>query len=451
MKTQVLKNGVFTYPKGEELTAYDVMDFINKNRVLSRKYHKYMNYYVGKHAILNKPNGVNGEPVKIVDNVPKYLVDTYNGFFTGIEPKIALDDDSANNALQKWNGEASIYDKLSELSKQVDVYGRSYLFAYQDDDGNTCLAVAKPTHSFMVYDNTVSQKPICFVTYGKNSEGMLLATVYYANHVVDVINGEIYDHQFDNNNLKDGINVYNQVPAIEFYETTERQSLYGAGTLSLIDALDDTLSQKLDNINYIAECYMYLLGAKVDEKDLAKMRQNRFINAAGPDAKDLKIGFLQRPDGDNLEEHMIKHLTDAIHQNTGIPDLRDEAFGGNVSGVAIRYKLMNMENRAMNKERKFKSALKKLYKIIFSPITNVEVPEDDWSQLKFKFTRNIPANLSNEASIAASLKGIVSDETLLSVLSIVDDPQSELDRVNQEKQDQLKIALNATDSDLNGK
>lgn len=449
MKVQVLKNGVFTYPAGEELSASDVMSFVSKNKDLARGYHKYMDYYVGKHAILEKPNTVTGEPVKIVDNVPKYLVDTYNGYFTGIEPKITLDDTTANDNLQDWNNDTSIFDKLSELSKQVDVYGRSYLFVYQDDEGNTCVSVAKPTHSFIVYDNTVSQRPICFVTYGKNSDSLLVATVYYANHVVDVINDEIYDHQFDNNNLKDGINVYGQIPAVEFYETTERQSLYGAGTLTLIDALDDTLSQKLDNINYIANSYMYLLGAKVDDQDLAQFLKNRFINAAGADAKDLQIGFLQRPDGDNLEEHMIKHLTDAIHQNTGIPDLRDEAFGGNVSGIAIRYKLMSMSNRAMNKERKFKYGLKKLYKVVFSPITNVGVNEDDWSNLKFKFTRNIPTNLADEASIASSLKGIVSDETLLSVLSIVDDPKAELERINDEQKSQLTRALNATDSELN--
>lgn len=444
MKVQVLKNGVFTYPAGEELSASDVMSFVSKNQELARKYHKYMDYYVGKHAILEKPNTITGEPVKIVDNIPKYLVDTYNGYFTGIEPKITLDDTTANDSLQDWNSETSIFDKLSELSKQVDIYGRSYLFVYQNDEGNTCLSVSKPTHSFIVYDNTVSQKPICFVTYGKNSDGILVATVYYSDHVVDVINNEIYEHD-----LNGGANVYGQIPAVEFYETTERQSLYGAGTLTLIDALDDTLSQKLDNINYIANSYMYLLGAKVDDNDLANFFQNRFINAAGADAKDLKIGFLQRPDGDNLEEHMIKHLNDAIHQNTGIPDLRDEAFGGNVSGVAIRYKLMSMANRAMNKERKFKYGLKKLYKIVFSPITNVDVKEDDWIDLKFKFTRNIPTNLSDEASIASSLKGLVSDETLLSVLSIVDDPKAELERISDEQKDQIKRALNATDSELN--
>lgn len=445
---KVLKNGVFIYPKGQELSASDVMFFVNQNRKLAHNYHKLMNYYVGKHAILKKPNGVNGEPVKIVDNVPHYLVDTYNGFFTGIEPKITLDDKNYNQTLQNWNGEASTYDKLSELSKQVDVYGRSYLFVYQDDEGNTCLAVLPPTHSFIIYDNTVSQRPLAFVTYGKNNDSELITTVYYANHVIDVINNNIYDHPFDNNNLKDGINVYGQIPAVEFYETKERQSLYGAGTISLIDALDDVLSQKLDNINYIAESYLYLLGAKVDEKDLAKMRQNRFINAAGAEAKDLKIGFLERPDGDNLEEHMIKHLSDAIHQNTGIPDMKDEAFSGNVSGIAIRYKLMSMENRAMNKERKFKYSLKKLYKIVFSPITNISIPEDMWSDLKFKFTRNIPANLADEADIAAKLKGLVSDETLLSVLSIVDDPQSEIERINQENQKQIQnaLAINASDA-----
>ena len=298
----------------------------------------------------------------------------------------------------------------------------------------------------MIYDDTVSHRPLAFVRYYRTSKGELNATVWYANHVVDLINDSLLDHIFDGNEAKDGVNIYGQVPAVEFYETEERESLYGGGILTLVDALDDTLSQKLDNINYLADSYMYLLGGHVEQDEIKLMRLNRFIQVDGADAVNMKIGFLERPDGDNIQEHMIEHLNQTIHEDTGIPDMKDEAFSGNSSGVAIRYKLMPMENRAMTKERKFTQGLRKLYKIIFSTFTNVLDNPEAWRDLAFKFTRNIPANLADEVSTAKNAEGIVSQKTQLSMISTVTDPQAELYEIAKEKTEAIKQARSAMGS-----
>lgn len=446
-KVQVLKNDVFLYPKNEELTVEELGWLIDRNeKIAQEKYDKLMAYYVGKHDILNKPNKVSGVSPKLVNNMPRYLVNTYNGFFTGIPPKITLPDEEANEILQDWNNANSIFDKTSELSKQVDIFGRSLFYVYQDEEGNTCITVSSPTHSFMIYDDTVSHRPLAFVRYSRTNKDGLSATVWYEHHVVDLINDQLLDHIFDDNEAKDGVNIYGQVPAVEFFETEERESLYGGGILTLVDALDDTLSQKLDNINYLADSYMYLLGGRIDPDEIQMMRLNRFIQVDGNDAINMKIGFLERPDGDNIQEHMIDHLNQTIHEDTGIPDMKDEAFSGNSSGVAIRYKLMPMENRAMTKERKFTQGLRKLYKIVFSSFTNVLDKPDAWRDLNFKFTRNIPANLADEVATAKNAEGIVSQKTQLSMISTVTDPQAELDEIAKEKTEAIKQARNAMGS-----
>lgn len=446
-KVQVLKNDVFLYPKNEELTVEELGWLIDRNeKIAQEKYDKLMAYYVGKHDILNKPNKVSGVSPKLVNNMPRYLVNTYNGFFTGIPPKITLPDEEANEILQDWNNANSIFDKTSELSKQVDIFGRSLFYVYQDEEGNTCITVSSPTHSFMIYDDTVSHRPLAFVRYSRTNKDGLSATVWYEHHVVDLINDQLLDHIFDDNEAKDGVNIYSQVPAVEFFETEERESLYGGGILTLVDALDDTLSQKLDNINYLADSYMYLLGGRIDPDEIQMMRLNRFIQVDGNDAINMKIGFLERPDGDNIQEHMIDHLNQTIHEDTGIPDMKDEAFSGNSSGVAIRYKLMPMENRAMTKERKFTQGLRKLYKIVFSSFTNVLDKPDAWRDLNFKFTRNIPANLADEVATAKNAEGIVSQKTQLSMISTVTDPQAELDEIAKEKTEAIKQVQSAMNS-----
>ena len=113
-----------------------------------------------------------------------------------------------------------------------------------------------------------------------------------------------------------------------------------------------------------------------------------------------------------------------------VADISDENFGTS-SGIALKYKLLAMSNLAKTKERKFTSGMNRRYKLIFSNSVS-GMKKDDWMKLHFKFTQNIPSNVLEEAQIAAQLSGIVSEETQLSVLSIVDDVKSEIEKKEAE-------------------
>ncbi len=70
-----------------------------------------------------------------------------------------------------------------------------------------------------------------------------------------------------------------------------------------------------------------------------------------------------------------------------------------------------------------------------------ELDSEDWRELDFTFNRNLPDDISNDADTAQKLQGLVSRETLLSILPFVDDPKEELKRINKEKQDNMQQAL----------
>lgn len=90
-----------------------------------------------------------------------------------------------------------------------------------------------------------------------------------------------------------------------------------------------------------------------------------------------------------------------------------------------------MSDLAKTKQRKFTAGFNKRYRLIFSnPVS--QMAKDDWMKLRFQFTLNYPVNLTEEADVASKLKGITSDETLLSVLSIVDDVKAEIERKQKE-------------------
>ena len=61
------------------------------------------------------------------------------------------------------------------------------------------------------------------------------------------------------------------------------------------------------------------------------------------------------------------------------------------------------------------------------------VPRDAWVNIDIKFTANYPANLESEATVARNLEGIVSKETQLKVLSVVDNVKDEVERLEAEQ------------------
>ena len=65
--------------------------------------------------------------------------------------------------------------------------------------------------------------------------------------------------------------------------------------------------------------------------------------------------------------------------------------------------------------------------------------EDAWVGIKSHFTQNFPANLSDEADTAGKLDGIVSKETQLKSLSIVDNVQEEMERMESEEKDPVMM------------
>lgn len=58
---------------------------------------------------------------------------------------------------------------------------------------------------------------------------------------------------------------------------------------------------------------------------------------------------------------------------------------------------------------------------------------DDWVKLHYQFTPNFPANLLDESQIAGNLAGITSRKTQLKVLSVVDNVDEEMQRIEEEQ------------------
>jgi SPP1 family phage portal protein len=434
---------VFIHPAEEEITAEVVKEFIDLHVAELPRYNRLKELYESNAPILSQEDKAEYKPDnRLVVNYAKYIVDTFNGYFIGIPIKVSHDKKEINERVDYFLKMNDMDDNLAELSKISSIYGHGFELLYQNEEAETCSTYNNPLDMFIVYDDTIAQKPLFAVRYQTTDDGMK-GQLYTKEDEIAFVEGE------------DGLvfseetaHYYGDVPVIEYIENEERQSIFEP-VETLVNAHDKALSEKSNDVDYFADAYLAVLGAELDEDGVHRIRDNRIINLFGTDdASKLIVKFLEKPDGDTSQEHLLDRLERLIHKISMVANINDESFG-NASGVALEFKLQPMKNLAAMKERKFTSGMNRRFKMLFNvPLFVEDSKKDEWRNLNYKFTRNIPRNVADEADTAGKLQGVVSKETQLSVLSIVDNPKQEIERMDAEIESQASDFNTNPDGDF---
>lgn len=361
---------------------------------------------------------------RLAVNFAKRLTDTFVGFFAGIPAQISADNETINKYVQLVNTYNDIDDHDAELSKLTDEYGRAYEMLYVDEDGAIGITHVSPIDAFMVYDDSVLERKRAFVRIYVDDKGNTEGSVSTEDWVRHFALSPTLRWTDD-----EKIHGFDGVPAVEYRQNEERIGLYEP-VMSLINAYNKALSEKGNDVDYFADAYLKILGAMLDENTVKNIRENRIINFKGTNADKLIVEFMEKPNGDETQEHFLDRLERLIFEITGVPNISDENFGTS-SGIAIKYKMTPMSNLGLTKARKFKAGFNERYRLIFSnPINSMGA--DDWLDIDYVFIQNFPANLLEESQIAQNLTGVISKETQMKVLSIVDDPKAEVKKLAEE-------------------
>lgn len=424
---------MFRLADHEDLDINKLGEFISRHRTeVSNRYKSLLDAYESRYPIFFQPSKPSWKPDKrIAVNFAKYITDTMNGFFIGIPIKVQCKSDKKVadyvEYLDQYNDQD---DNNAELSKICDIYGRGYEMYYVDEYGNIGITYVSPMESFMIYDDSVLERPRYFVRLYMDAD--------------NILHGSVSDSRFVRYFTADGrlrwlpeyekIHGFDGVPATEYLENEERVGIFEP-VLTMINEYNEAVSEKANDVAYFADAYLKILGAKVDEETIAQIRDNRVINFEGTDITDLIVEFLQKPDGDTTQEHLLDRLERLIFQISMVANISDENFGSS-SGIALKYKLQAMSNLALTKQRKFTSGMNRRYKLIFSnPVSGMQ--KDDWMKINYVFTQNIPANLLEQSQIAGNLAGIVSQQTQLSVLSCVDNVKQEIEQIRKDEKERI--------------
>lgn len=278
---------VFRISDDEVMDEIKLSEYISKNDALvSTRYKKLQDAYEGRYEIFNLPKKEKWKPdVRIAVNFAKYITDTMNGFFIGIPIKVSSPDKKVNeyiNYLDQYNDQD---DNNAELAKIMKQYGRGYEMYYVDDMGNIGITYLDPMESFMVYDESILMRPRYFVRTYKDKNDIRHGS----------ISNEVSIRYFDiDGGLKfrdeEEIHGFDGVPAAEYVENEERQGLYET-ILSINDAYNKVISEKANDVDYFADAYLKILGAKLNNDDINFIRDNRIMNFDGEDGDKIIAEF----------------------------------------------------------------------------------------------------------------------------------------------------------------
>lgn len=380
--------------------------------------------YEGQHPILSAPKKEDYKPDnRIVCNFAKYIVDTLNGYFIGKPVKTVCEDKAISAAIEQIERYNDQDDNNAELSKICSIYGCGYEFLYRDEIPRHCITYLTPLESFVVYDDTVARKPLYGVRYYYDKNNIMHGSIFT----------ESVEMPFSNENglhfVEEKQHHFNGVPLIEYIENEERTGAFEHVTSQII-AYDKAISEKANDVDYFADAYLKILGAKLDGRTLDELRRNRIINMESTTTDQLIVEFLEKPNADTTQENLLERLETEIFNLSMVANISDKEFG-NATGNALSYKLLSMDNLCRMKERKFVSGMNQRWRLIASDAIS-GMPADAWMQLQYQFTRNAPRNLLEEVQTASAMQGITSQKTQLKIISAVDNVEQEIAEIDKE-------------------
>jgi SPP1 family phage portal protein len=391
---------------------------------------------------------------KLNNSFDSEIVDTKVGYFIGYPISYQVDKEQPgaekiNATLQDFKLRNNIDDLDSETVKMATICGYAARLLYIDRDGLERAMNVNPWEVILIYDRSINEPQFALRYYditvkeGKQEKTRTRVEWYDDTTVTYYIQDDSGEYVPDTTEpVNPQPHLFDLVPLIVFPNNEEQQG-DAEKVLNLIDGYDRTLSDVNSEIEQFRLAYMAFYGYDPDEETLARAKQT---GAFGLDEKGEGVGieFITKTMNDTAIENHLNRLEGNIMRFGKSVNMTDESFAGNLSGVAIKYKLMALENKCITLERKMTASLRQQFKVLATAWAKKGILMD-YTNIFFDFKRNLPVNLTDEADSTGKLKGNVSERTRLAQLSFVDDVDWELEEMKKDNEGRLDLDLDDGD------
>ncbi|MEK4458157.1 phage portal protein [Paenibacillus sp. FSL R10-2748] len=421
-----------------QITEQIILECLNElqSAVLAKQ--KYSDYYNGQHAILkNYAMQESRSNQKLIFNFPRKFVDNEVGYLLG-KPVNYVSKSDQDEAIHNIDVHMSHWDKEHnlQLRKQSEIFGESFELNYIDSDGQFSATVLSPLNVYVLEDGTAERNVLLGLhKFTRRFDKQVYLDVYTDHEILHYTIGNGDKHNRSRPNQAPELkyigkhnHIFGRVPLISCPANTERKSGFH-DVISLFDAYNALNSDLVNEIADHRNAYLVIENAKLEAEDLLNMKKMGIIQVPAGG----KVSWLTK----QINDSFVKNELDNIERK--IFDMMDqvnfnENWASNTSSLALRNKLLNLENRVAMREALMEKAIKQRLRNFFTYLHIKEGVQYDYRDIAVKFTRNLPTDLVGMADVIVKLQQVVSQETLLTLLPFVENPKLEFNKFHAEQQ-----------------
>ena len=433
-----------------------IVDFTNTQKKTQNLWNRYLGDVpikqrkVPRYAISNE---------KLSNDVAGLIINNKVGYFSGIPINYAIDkttyniptkDDASesesiaeqlykhhNKVLSDFNKLNNTHNLDSEMTKIVSVCGGGARKYYSDKYGNIRMVNLKPFEVILLINehNEVEYALRFYKEYNLNDE-LLTHVEFYTDTSITYYVENNSSKKVDKDskyvlNSEYSINpqphVFDFCPFAYFQNNDESMSDLEKVN-DLIDAYNKVVSNNNNELNGFSLAYMLFKGVELKEEEVKKLKELGALEVS----ENGEVSFLTKQLDATFGDSFLDRVEDNIYQFAQAVNFNDEKFQS-ASGVALKYKLQALDNKCIALESKFQRSLNEQFKIVSSAWKKLNI-DINYLDMYFTFKRNVVPDLDYEATVAGKLMGIVSQRTILGLMSFVDDVEYELMELDKETQ-----------------
>ena len=376
---------------------------------------------------------------KLVVNHAKYITDMMVGYLLGNPVDYQVNDGINIDPILGAYKRQTMENIDVEIAKECSIFGIKYEYVYSDEDANPCSVALDVRNTIIIYDNSLVHNKMYAINYRpiyKNPKDK--SPEYYdvlAFTDKEIIKYKLSGTKGNAKELSRETHAFGGVPVIEYKNNAEYSGDFES-VISLIDAYNLIQSDRVNDREQLVDAILCFYGMKFDAEQMVELKAKRALSNIPADGK---VEYLTKAINEGDVDVLRKTIEKDIHKISMVPDMSDEKFAGDSSGVAIRYKLLGFEQAVKNKERFFEKSLMerfKLYNNFLSVKSKMAIVPTEKVDAVFK--RNLPSNDYETSQMIVNLDGIVDRELLASQLSFVKDASETVEIAKEEDVEPLK-------------
>lgn len=438
---------VYYLPKGTEPTAQVINNLLTGTiRKKQIEHYNKLEAYMMNEAVVSRE-----APHRIlaVTNFARYISKTNVGYLLGNPVQYLVSEGYNIDAITDLYRKQTIGKLDVELATDASVFGHAFERVYTDEDTESWSTRVDPRNVILVYDDTVKHEKMFAIVYvpSYDEKGEVISDQFEATILTPTMimertlkNGELIGSDED-----DSMHSYGEVPIIEVLNSSDRIGDFEP-VISLIDAYNILQSDRVIDRERLVDAILAFYGSDFDDKQRKELKDSRII-ANMPEGSKIEyvIKNIDEADADVLRQTIA---TD-IHKISMTPDMSDEKFAGNSSGVAILYKLLAFEQHIKDKERYFEDSLMdrfRLYNNFLVAKSSMSIVPTE--EIDAVFKRALPQNDLETSQMINNLlgAGLVDKETLAAQLSFVQDAKETVELAEAEAGEDLGLDNYGTDN-----